>query len=290
LNGTLQVDPELAPHLRHGIFTQPGASFKASLRMAHSGFEPDNEPKGASIAVKLTGVSGQPIDLNEYPKELREINAGTQDFIFIAGTDNFNVAVRPDDMALMHKRMLKWGMIPAVMFTLLRHPISFFRILGVISSGQALTNPFLTQQNTIHAARFGGPDTAAKFILKPCTEKPMPAAPEGKKDFIHEVIAEHVASEGVCMDVLVQRQVDPCTDSIENLRNSWTGPMEHVGKLTVPKGGGSDTKSCEFTTYSPWYGLEEHKPLGWVARTRRVVYEAAARMRLKKSAACPFFK
>jgi hypothetical protein len=292
--GTLEVNAELAPHLRHGIFAQPGASFKASIRTSHSGFEPDSDPKGTSIAVKLHGVDGNRLDLgDDYHPKLRELNADSQDFIFAANPwGTFDIATKPGHMADLHEVQMKAGLM-GILFGMLRRPLSFYKILVIILGSQQTTNPFLSEHNTLHSHRLGGEDTAAKYILKPCPDSaPMPAVPEGKKFFIPEIIAQHVASEGVCMDMFVQRQTDSCADSIENLRYEWTGPLEHVAKLSVPVGGGDrdadDTTSCEFTTFSPWYGLEEHRPLGWVARLRRKVYETSASLRMKKTAKCPF--
>jgi hypothetical protein len=41
---------------------------------------------------------------------------------------------------------------------------------------------------------------------------------------------------------------------------------------------------CEAMAFSPWHGIEDHRPLGGINRLRRAVYEASAALRLQSSA------
>jgi hypothetical protein len=75
-------------------------------------------------------------------------------------------------------------------------------------------------------------------------------------------------------------------DDIENASKDWpaTFPFVHVATLTIPLQE-CDTPElqdrCERLTFTPWRGLEAHKPLGGINRLRRTVYEASSAARLK---------
>jgi len=179
-----------------------------------------------------------------------------------------------------------------VMIFLVRRPTALFKLLQALIRGQSITIPFLTKHNTVMPSRFGDNTTAAKFVLKPCIEEVMPSAPSGAKYYIKDMSNEYTLNNGVCMDMFVQLQVDPCKTPIETLGKAWDesiAPLEKVATLTVPKGT-ENSENCEFTTFNPWYGLEEHRPLGFIGRTRKAVYKEGAFLRMKKSPKCPFFK
>jgi len=94
------------------------------------------------------------------------------------------------------------------------------------------------------------------------------------------------------MDMFVQLQVDSCKTPIETINMAWDeriAPLQKIAQFTVAKGTISN-ENCEFTTFNPWYGLEEHRPLGFVARVRKAVYREGAILRMRKSPSCPFFK
>jgi len=185
-----------------------------------------------------------------------------------------------------------WGGMPGVTLLLASKPTAFFKFVRELLRGQSVTIPFLAKHYTITPSRYGGNTTAAKFVLKPCIEEEMPSAPSGKRKFIKELSNEYTLNNGVCMDMFAQLQVDPCKTPIETIDKVWdesVAPLEKIAKLTIPKGTES-SENCEFTVFNPWYGLEEHRPLGFIGRLRKAVYKESTILRMKKSPMCPFFK
>lgn len=185
-----------------------------------------------------------------------------------------------------------WGGTAGVTLFLASRPTAFFKFVRELLRGQSITIPFLSEHYTITPSRYGGNTTAAKFVLKPCIEQVMPSAPSGKGKFIKEMSNEYTLNNGVCMDMFAQLQVDSCKTPIESIDIAWdesVAPLEKIATLTVPKGTES-SENCEFATFNPWYGLEKHRPLGFIGRLRKAVYMESASLRMKKSPSCPFFK
>jgi len=291
LYGTLSVDANIKDHLQVGLFKKPGMSFSTHIRTGHNSFDPDSDPKISSIAVKVHAKGlGPRIDISDYPLKLQELNKDKQDFIFLS-TDSLSIASKVLDLKSLHEWQMWGGMVGAMVYFVCR-PTAFFAFLQVLIRGQSITIPFLVKHNTVMPSRFGGNTTAAKFILKPCVEEVMPSAPSGAKYFIKDMSNEYTLNKGVCMNMFVQRQVDSCKNPIETIVKTWDesiAPLEKVATLNVPKGTES-SDNCEFTTFNPWYGLEEHRPLGFIGRARKAIYKEGAILRMKKSLKCPFFK
>jgi len=285
------VDANIEEHLQVGLFRNPGVSFSASIRTAHANFDPDSDPKISSLAMKVDAHGlGPRIDISDYPRELQDLNKDKQDFIFVSA-DSISFGARPLDLKTLHEYQM-WGGIAGIMMYLLPRPTAFIKVLRTLLAGQSITVPFHEKHNTIMPARFGDNTTAARFILKPCIKEVMPPVPSGAKYFVTALSDEHVLRSGVCMDMYVQLQVDSCKTPIETVDVVWDesiAPLQKIAQFTVAKGTVSD-KDCEFATFNPWYGLEEHRPLGFMARTRREVYKVGAMLRMKKSSSCPFFK
>jgi hypothetical protein len=273
------------------LFRHPGVSYSASIRTAHASFDPDSDPKVSSIAMKVHAPGlGPRIDISDYPRELQDLNKDKQDFVFISA-DSIFLGAKVLDIKTFHEYQM-WGGIAGIMMFLVPRPTAFFGVLRSLLAGQSITVPFLEKHNTIMSARFGDNTTAAKFILKPCIKEIRPSVPSGAKYFVTKLSNEYVLRNGVCMNMFVQLQVDSCKTPIETTGVVWDesiAPLQKIAQFTVAKGTIGD-KDCEFTTFNPWYGLEEHRPLGFMGRIRKGVYREGALLRMKKSSSCPFFK
>jgi hypothetical protein len=59
-------------------------------------------------------------------------------------------------------------------------------------------------------------------------------------------------------------------------------PFVPVGKIKIPAqtfDSPAQQKFCENLSFTPWHGTKEHRPLGSMNRTRKVVYEATSSAR-----------
>ena len=97
---------------------------------------------------------------------------------------------------------------------------------------------------------------------------------EDMKDYLHERVAS--------FELWVQLQTDADAMPIEDSTIPWNSPFYKVATLTIPSQhfeSPQQTRFCENLSFTPWHSLPEHRPLGCINRTRKVVYERIARLR-----------
>jgi hypothetical protein len=73
--------------------------------------------------------------------------------------------------------------------------------------------------------------------------------------------------------------------SVENSTVVWDegdAPFFKVATITIPRQSFATPERDQFgenLSFSPWHALPQHRPLGAVNRTRRVVYQTIAELR-----------
>jgi hypothetical protein len=85
------------------------------------------------------------------------------------------------------------------------------------------------------------------------------------------------------IQVKAGRDIVPDRD-IENASHQWPKelPFQRVATLSIPLQNAEATglrDRCDRLAFTPWHGLQDHRPLGGINRLRRAVYEASARLR-----------
>ena len=104
-------------------------------------------------------------------------------------------------------------------------------------------------------------------------------------DFLRETLAARLATEPAEFEFLVQKRTDPASMPIEDATIEWDearAPFARVATIVIPVQrfeSAAQMRLAEQISYTPWHTLPEHEPLGGINRTRRVVYEAVARVR-----------
>lgn len=119
-----------------------------------------------------------------------------------------------------------------------------------------------------------------KYNLKACA--PDSSSPvSDDPDFLGHRLARSVAAEGMCWILGVQIQVDSIRTPIEEGIVEWTeelSPTLPVARITIPRQDISYPKvaeACVNLNFTPWYSIEEHRPLGRFNRVRRPTYATA---------------
>jgi hypothetical protein len=255
--------------LRHGVFKSP-RTFDALIRFSAGDVFPYPDtrvPRSGGMAIKLLGVEGE--KLLE-----RERDAQTQDFIMInfpgflaqslQSYEALHVASTPESRARFYQE----------------HPAE-----EALSKRQSL-EPFF---NPLQARYFSqvpyllGPH-AIKFSAKPITNAAnRPVAAEGP-DFLREAMRQQVAESDVYFDFMVQVQTDPIRMPIEDSLAIWDeadSPFQRVAVVRIPRQDITEhsLEVAENLAFTPWHALPEHRPLGNMNRTRRVVYEMVSEFR-----------
>jgi hypothetical protein len=276
-NATLVVDTPNAAN-RVSFFSKQGKTFPVELRMSKNGFDGDGDPKVTGIALKVRGLPRGPRATKDKDPALRDEEDSFE--LALVGVDTLPLVATPEELVPFHEYLI-WGGVPGVLWFLIRshHPTLIFRLLPALLRGQSVTVPPYYEHFSVQASAFG--DSAVRWQLAPCAPVTMPPAPANSKSFVAQLTEEELSRGDICMKLQVQRQVDPCTERVENVMSPWSTPFEQVARIVVSRGSKVRSDShCENLSFNTWRAPAELKPLGWVARVRRLLYPVLAALRI----------
>jgi hypothetical protein len=261
-----RVLDNLAPNLRHGIFAAP-KSYQAWIRFSNSSGKPqsDADGDGRGMAIKLLGVEGSP--------------SGTQDFITISHPV-FIVRNALDYVVLQQNlaNPLKFFLPSWNPFTWrLREAWNAFQI-----ERQKPSNVLNIRYWSMTPYMLG--DTPMKFSNIP-VGTPSPFNARNGDNFLRANLVSALAAGEAAFDFGVQLRTDPGAMPIEDPTIAWSesaSPFIPVARITIPRQVFDTTMQNAFgenLSFTPWHGLEAHRPLGGVNRVRRLVYQAISGLR-----------
>ena len=268
------VMPSLAAQMRHGVFARP-ATFTAWIRFSNAAGTDDHLGLARGMAIKLTGVPGRKI----LPNEATET---TQDFLLV-NYPVFNIRT-PDDYVAFF-RASDSGQLPAFFK---QHPDAQ-RITTAIAA-QRIWNPLDVRYFSMTAYQLV--DRYVKYSAVPVScvtgkalhdrqTGPLPTGP----NYLRAAMADALATHGTCFDFEVQLQTDPQHMPIEDATVEWSeseSSFVPVARITIPSQrfeSPAQQTFCENLSYTPWHTLPAHRPVGFVNRIRRVVYDAISALR-----------
>lgn len=290
LIGRLQVLETLDDELAQGLFNRP-ATYDVVIRLSTVPGEilPDAFGTPRGFAVKLIGVEGERLPGSE--------GATTQDFILVNmpsfGAPNLKAMIPPmKGLAAISGRMEGVKMATAAVA---RTAEAFVEGVGGNAPGlrgiggeqphHPLGETYFSQVPILYG------DYMAKLSLVPVSPNLM-ALTDAKIDTdsdklaLRKLMNGHFAREGGEWDLRVQLCRDLETMPIEDNRTFWPeeeSPWQVVARLTIaPQTAWSEERSHvidDGMSFNPWHGLAVHRPLGWVMRARKPVYEVSVRTR-----------
>ena len=295
LEGYLEVDAGLPSEFAQGLFAKPG---RYPLVMRFSTIPGDiledsvSVPRG--LAIKVIGVEGERLEGSEQDV--------TQDFLLINGPafsaptpKKFLSGVRllagTTDRVQWLKKLLSATMRPLqrIIVATTGHANVTVATLGGQPETHILGETFYSQA----ALRFG--DFIAKIAVAPVSAKlaalkqaplNLNRAPNGLRD----AVVAFFKTNGGEWEVRAQLCTDLALMPIEDASVVWPedkSPYRPIARIKVqPQTGWSETRSSrvdDAMSFSPWHGLDAHRPLGGIMRSRRQVYEMAKRFRAEKN-------
>ncbi|MTH63990.1 catalase family protein [Paracoccus shanxieyensis] len=291
LQGTLQVHEGLPAELRQGLFATPGthpAWLRVSTNPGDLLSDKISLPRGIALKVeeargpRLDGAIGQ-----------------AQDFLMIDGPA-FAVATAHDfarqlkllaattDRAEGGKVLLS-KILQTVNAALGRVGAESASLAGI--GGAPQVHPL--GQTYFSATPFRYGDHVAKFRLRPLSADLTELT--GKKIDTSDgdsPIRAHVRASMAGFDAEwafeVQLARDLVCQPIEDASQIWDedeAPFAQVATLRVPRQDSLDPAQVDQVDlgmrFSPWNGLQAHRPLGGVNRARRLPYEQSAQFRAR---------
>ena len=94
-----------------------------------------------------------------------------------------------------------------------------------------------------------------------------------------------VTAPDAAFELCVQLQGDAAAMPVEDPTIAWSersSPFVPVARLTIPKQAFDTPERKAFgenLSFTPWHGLDAHRPLGGINRVRRSVYETISTLR-----------
>ena len=136
----------------------------------------------------------------------------------------------------------------------------------------------------------------AKFRVAPdpqsCPEYSLPKQNQDLPNFLRSALSQQLSTDRVdaCFVLQIQRQNPQKYMPIEDTSIEWKesdAPYESVAKIRIPAQD-FDTPAlnlaCDNQSFNPWFGVEEHRPIGGINRLRKAVYEAVSDYRHSRNA------
>ncbi len=265
VEATLQVADGLPAPLAKGLFASPG-TYKAWVRFSNGSGKPapDKDGDGRGMAVKVMGVAGS--------------RTGTQDFVMV----NYPAFFVPDAREYVD-------------FNRSENPFQFFvpdlnpahlrlhdLLVALTIAGQKVSNPLNSQYWSMTPYLYG--DVACKFSARPVS--PASAFEDrASPDFLRENLAKALSAGDAAFDFCIQIQGDPQAMPVEDPTIVWPETEQAfvpVARLTIRRQACDTAERRAFgevLSFTPWHGLDAHRPLGGINRVRRTVYETVSRVR-----------
>lgn len=278
-----EVLDDLPEYARQGVFSEPRV-FPAVVRFSNGDFHvnPDKKFDSRGIAVKLVGVPG--------PKLLEgQREAVTQDFL---ATVNSSAGVARNIWQFV--ALVRAGRKPATLpFTLAREVGLFESVRMILTivrlalSGKARS--LATEQYSSTSPIKFGP-YAVMFTIRPAegTEEPTGKPETDDPDYLRGELAGRLRKGDLLFDFLVQFYVDDKRTPIEDSSVRWKPedtPFLNVGRLRIPRcdlddpATSAQSESADRLLFTPWHTVEDHRPLGNMMRSRKIVYQKSAAFR-----------
>jgi len=290
LEGQLRVLPDLRPELAQGIFEVPG-TFPVLMRLSSSPGDllADSVSTPRGLAIKVIGVHGVRLPGSEADT--------TQDFIMINGPAFAAANARKflGRLKLLASTTDKAPVLKSALSATLRGAESLLESLGGHSGtlralgGEPATHPLGETYFTQVPIRFGqyiaklslAPAcdalTALTGVAVPITESPN-ALREALQEFFKTAEATWELRAQLCRDLRKMPVEDASVVWPEEL-----SPYLPLARLVVPRqlawSAARASVLDDGSSFSPWHGIEAHRPLGSVMRARQAAYAASVKFR-----------
>ena len=290
LIGRLEVLDDLDETLAQGVFSHPDV-YDTVVRLSTVPGEilPDAFGTPRGFAIKLIGVEGERLPGSE--------GAVTQDFIMVNmpafGAPSLKAMVPPmKGLAAISGRMEEIRMATAAVARVTEafiegagSSVPGLRAIGGEPPRHPLGETYFSQVPILY-----GP-YMAKLSLAPRSANLTKLSgkridTDSDKVALRKLMNAHFEMQGGEWDLRVQLCTDLETMPVEDSTHPWPeeeSPWQTAARLTIePQTAWSEERAQvidDGMSFNPWHGVAVHRPLGWVQRARKHVYEASVRTR-----------
>ncbi|PBJ20160.1 hypothetical protein BSF44_42050 [Pseudomonas sp. ACN8] len=284
----VQVLPELPGELRQGVFSEPGKTWQATMRLSNGNAYPqfDSIRDARGMAIKLFDVPGKQLLSDQQGRSEQDFVMFSHPNFFVSNVAEYrqNVAAQADG-----KKMMAFfpGRDPRTWQV--RH-----LFIALATLAPAPSSPTQTTYFSVSPYKFG--EANAKFRVMPdpdsCPAYYLPEQNRKLPNFLRNALNQQLSTDRVpaCFALQIQRQNANKYMPIEDTSIEWResdAPFETVARIKVPAQD-FDTPAlnlqCDNQSFNPWFGVEAHRPIGGINRLRKAVYEAVSDYRHARNA------
>lgn len=262
----------LPPHVRRGLFAEPG-TYRAYVRFSGPGpyAPPDLEDLGqCSVAIKVMGVPGAKLMADE---------SSTQDLIMVSPASFVTPNIRENSA------MQRWVRAKAPLGYLIdRRPFRLLHLAMQLLYSPMHSNPLEVQYYS-NVPFLLGEGQAVQYSLKPRREGLSRIPTRPGENYLRDAMVRTLTEGEWEMDFMVQVQTDPHLMPIEDATVKWPerlSPYVPVARVRLPPQRFDSDAQLAFAdvlSFNPWHSLPEHRPLGNSNRARRTMYQELADLR-----------
>lgn len=206
--------------------------------------------------------------------------SGSQDFVMLTSKEFFSE--NADDYIALHdalsdsKLSLGW------------YVATHWKQAGILFGAEKkIGNPLEGEYFSAVPYKLG--TRSMKFKARPCTTNDIhDEVPDSdaSPNYLRERLVSTLQSKQACYELLVQPNMDPETNIIENPMIAWdetVSPYIKVATLTFPRQTEIDSPEhinfCENLSFNPWHTLPETRPMGQINRMRAKIYASISEVR-----------
>ncbi len=264
------INKNLDPELQQGIFKQDGKRFKAWIRFSNGTprIAADSEKDSRGIAIKLLNV----VEQNK-----------TQEFLLHNSPAFFSVDLKDYNGLVESENKMKYFLAGYNPFKWRLRELS--HVLDTLATPSY--SPLWDKYFSNTAYKFGSKNV--KYKVQSCQSLNLVNVDKEQDqtdaDFLRKTLASELNANNACMQFMVQVQNPKKYMPIEDPSVLWKesdSPYQQVATITILKQEIDSAKQqqfCENLSFSPWNGLDEHRPIGALNRVRKVVYKASSMYR-----------
>ncbi|MDP3846089.1 MAG: catalase family protein [Pseudomonas sp.] len=272
------VASELPSNLRHGVFSQPGQTWQAWMRLSNGNAYPqfDRVRDARGMALKLLQVPGDKLLAGAAAEQDLVMFNHPSFFVRDVAEYRQNFAAQADG-----KKVLAFFPSWDPRSWEIRHLLIALQTLS-----PAPETPLATTYNSIAPFKLGPNASKYRVIPSPqnCPNYALPAQNQDLPNFLRNALYQQLSVDRVdaCFALQVQLQDPAQYMPIEDTSVEWDealSPFITVANIRVPAQDFDSREQnlfCDNLSFNPWQALPEHRPLGGINRLRKSVYEAVS--------------
>ncbi|MHA6492976.1 catalase family protein [Pseudomonas borbori] len=281
------VSADIDNALRHGVFSEPGKTWQAWVRLSNGNAYPqfDRARDARGMAIKLLDVPA--LKLTQSARHATE-----QDFVMFNHPTFFvrDVAEYKSNFAAQAEGKKILAFLPSwdPRSWEIRHLIIALKTLS-----PAPESPVLTTYNSIAPFKLGPLNIKYRVIPTPenCPRYELAEQNRDLPNFLRNSLYQQLSLDRMpaCFALQVQRQNAAHYMPIEDPSVEWEESISDYQTVADIRLPGQDFDSreqnlfCDNLSFNPWHSLPEHRPIGGINRLRKAVYEAVSAYRLDRN-------